>query len=274
MQLVLFGMRVIGPPAAGILVRSFGPTSCYALDSVSFVCSAAIIASVFFLDPDERVRAHLRIQRDNRDGISPRTLSTDLAQSIRFIAQYKILVFVVLAMAVGLFVVGCFLPSLSVYTHENLSTSTKLFGRLSRFLGLGMLLGVIALNKFGKSARSTKLVYVGLIGLVAGFLTLASGFHISSSLLAVFLVGASLAAIIIPSQAMVQQLTPAPLIGRVGAVFMSTIFMAQVLGLALSAVLMRKMAPRSVFLLCACLPAVLAAVAWLRSRPSVRCWCS
>ena len=45
MQQVMFGMRIIGPAIASFLVASFGPISCYALDSVSFVGSALLISS-------------------------------------------------------------------------------------------------------------------------------------------------------------------------------------------------------------------------------------
>jgi MFS family permease len=273
MQLVLFGMRVVGPPAAAFLVLSFGPTSCYTLDSLSFIGSAYVIASVFFIKPDESL-AQFAASREERRGVSLQTIWSDLSLSIRFIARLRVLVFVILAMATGLFMIGCFLPSLAVYTHANLTTSTKLFGRLSRLLGLGMLLGVLALNKFGKRATTTKLVYLGLLGLVAGFLLLTWQSHVLSSMLAVFVIGASLAAIIIPSQALVQQLTPPPLIGRVGALFMSTIFMAQVLGLALSGMLIAKVGPQHVFVLCAGLAAALVAAGWLSTRRPAQSRCA
>src|SRR5882757_6954043 len=51
MQQVMFGMRIIGPAIASFMVASFGPISCYLLDSVSFVGSALLIASVTFLAP-------------------------------------------------------------------------------------------------------------------------------------------------------------------------------------------------------------------------------
>src|SRR3984885_11478055 len=53
MQQVMFGMRIIGPAIASFMVASFGPISCYLLDSVSFIGSALLIASVAFLKPEK-----------------------------------------------------------------------------------------------------------------------------------------------------------------------------------------------------------------------------
>src|SRR3954470_21102091 len=49
MQMAMLGVRVIGPPLAGALVAAFGPNVCYAVDVVSFVASASLIASVTIL---------------------------------------------------------------------------------------------------------------------------------------------------------------------------------------------------------------------------------
>src|SRR6201985_2722783 len=51
MQQVMFGMRIIGPAIAGLMVSYLGARSCYAFDSASFVGSALLIASVTFLAP-------------------------------------------------------------------------------------------------------------------------------------------------------------------------------------------------------------------------------
>src|SRR5580692_12485472 len=53
MQQVMFGMRIIGPAIAAFMVAYLGAASCYILDSVSFVGSACLIASVVFLKPEK-----------------------------------------------------------------------------------------------------------------------------------------------------------------------------------------------------------------------------
>jgi MFS family permease len=46
MQQVMFGMRIVGPGIAGVLYSVFGARICYWGDSVSFLCSATLIASL------------------------------------------------------------------------------------------------------------------------------------------------------------------------------------------------------------------------------------
>src|SRR5205085_6177785 len=50
-QQVMFSMRIIGPAAAAFLVASFGASSCYLADSVSFIISAVLILSLRFVQP-------------------------------------------------------------------------------------------------------------------------------------------------------------------------------------------------------------------------------
>src|SRR5215212_3266632 len=51
MQIAFMGSRIIGPAAAGAIVASFTPAVCYAVDVVSFLASASLIASVAIVRP-------------------------------------------------------------------------------------------------------------------------------------------------------------------------------------------------------------------------------
>src|ERR1700727_2983792 len=44
MQQVMFGMRIIGPPVAGLFYVALGARTCYIADSTSFVCSGLLTA--------------------------------------------------------------------------------------------------------------------------------------------------------------------------------------------------------------------------------------
>src|SRR5277367_1162563 len=43
MQQVMFGMRIVGPPLAGVMYKLLGARSCYIGDSISFVASGTLI---------------------------------------------------------------------------------------------------------------------------------------------------------------------------------------------------------------------------------------
>ena len=271
MQQVMFGMRIIGPAVAAFMVASFGAISCYLLDSASFVGSALLIASVPLLSSVAAQQA--AAQPNNIASTSTASplakIWLDMKQGINFILHHAALLFVILAMASGMFVLGCFGPLIAVYVRDSLHASTRVFGVASAMIGLGMLLGINGLTTFGKKLGNTLLVYSGLFGIALGLVLLTTLTHIWSTLLGNLIIGLAVAAIIIPSQTLFQQETPPELMGRVGSTFMSIIFTAQIAGLVLSGQLAQYTGVRQVFALCAILLLLLMAAGklWMEPKP-------
>jgi DHA3 family macrolide efflux protein-like MFS transporter len=268
MQQVMFGMRIIGPAIAAFMVAYLGAASCYILDSVSFVGSACLIASVVFLKPEKTATKPVTPAAEDTSAIGKIWL--DMKQGISFILHHAALLFVILAMAAGMFVIGCFGPLIAIYVRDSLHASTKMFGIVSPMIGLGMLLGINGLNTLGKKLSNTLLVYSGLCGIAVGLVILTLLPHIWSTLVGNFIIGIAVAAIIVPAQTLFQQATPPELMGRVGSTFMSIIFAAQISGLVLSGILTQHMGVRRVFALCAVMLMVLIAVGklWMEPKPA------
>jgi MFS family permease len=265
MQQVMFGMRIIGPAIAAFMVAYLGPASCYVLDSVSFVGSACLIASVVFLKSEKPAPNPAISAAEDTSALGKIWL--DMKQGISFIVHHAALFFVILAMAAGMFVIGCFGPLIAIYVRDSLHASTKMFGIVSPMIGLGMLLGINGLNTFGKKLSNTLLVYSGLCGIAVGLVILTLLPHIWSTLVGNFIIGFSVAGIIVPSQTLFQQATPPELLGRVGSKFMSIIFAAQISGLILSGFLTQYIGVRQVFALCAVMLVVLITVGKLWMEP-------
>jgi MFS family permease len=266
MQQVMFGMRIIGPAIASFMVASFGPVSCYVLDSVSFVGSALLIGSVAFIKKDSAAVGKTAAP-ENQSALSKIWL--DMKQGINFIVHHAALLFVILAMAAGMFVLGCFGPLIAVYVRDSLHASTRAFGIVAAMIGVGMLVGINGLNTFGKKLSNTLLVYSGLCGIAVGLVILTLLPHIWSTIMGNLIIGFSVAGIIVPSQTLFQQATPPELMGRVGSTFMSIVFAAQISGLVLSGILTQHMGVRRVFGLCAVMLVVLIAVGklWMEPKP-------
>jgi MFS family permease len=245
-QQVMFGMRIIGPAIAAFMVAYLGAKSCYLFDSLSFVASACIVASLTL------VRTAPKPAVSTAEDVSAiRKVWLDMKQGFSFIIHHAALFFVILAMAAGMFVIGCFGPLIAIYVRDSLHASTKMFGIVSPMIGVGMLIGINALNTFGKKLSNTLLVYCGLCGIAVGLVILTLLPHVWSTLIGNFIIGMSVAGIIVPAQTLFQQATPPELMGRVGSTFMSIIFAAQIAGLVLSGVLTQHMGVRRVFALCA-----------------------
>ena len=262
MQQVMFGMRIIGPAIAAFMVAYAGPKSCYIFDSVSFVASACLIASVAL------VRTAPKPAATHAEDVSAiGKVWLDMKQGISFIIHHAALFFVILAMAAGMFVIGCFGPLIAIYVRDSLHASTRMFGIVSPMIGLGMLLGVNGLNTFGRKLSNTLLVYCGLCGIAVGLVILTLLPHVWSTLVGNFIIGIAVAAIIVPAQTLFQQATPPELMGRVGSTFMSIVFGAQIGGLVLSGILTQHIGVRQVFALCAVMLVILVAIGKLWMEP-------
>jgi MFS transporter, DHA3 family, macrolide efflux protein len=272
MQQVMFGMRIIGPAVAGTMYSYFGANSCYIMDSVSFVGSALLIASVTFIATSRPTTppAQAGSASAATDQSALGKIWLDMKQGFNFILHHAALLFVILAMAAGMFVLGCFGPLIAIYVRDSLHGSSRLFAVVAPMIGLGMLIGINVLNAFGKKLSNTLLVYCGLSGITIGLVILTALPHIWSTIMGNFIIGFSVAGIIVPSQTLFQQATPPELMGRVGSTFMSIIFTAQISGLILSGILTQHIGVRQVFALCAVLLVILIAVGklWMEPKPA------
>jgi DHA3 family macrolide efflux protein-like MFS transporter len=267
-QQAMFVMRIAGPAIAGLLVASFGARSCYLADAASFAASATLIASIALKRPEHTPHpASLgkELIEEELKGIA--RVWSDMKQGIGFILHHAGLLFVILALASAMFVMGCFGPLIAIYVRETLHASTRIFGVASGMIGFGMIIGINALNALAKHVRNATLVYSGLGGIAVGLILLTLFAAVWSTLLGDFVIGFAVAAIIIPSQTMIQQETPPALMGRVGSTVMSLIFTAQIGGLVLSGILAERIGVRHVFAVCGLLLAVLIVVGRLWMEP-------
>ena len=271
MQQVMFLARIAGPAVAAMLVASFGPTSCYWADAASFLASACLIAAVTLSRPQELAVEAILSPADKtapaEDAKGIAKIWIDMKQGISFIVHHAALLFVILALAAGMFVLGCFGPLIAVYVRDILHGSTKAFGAASAMIGIGILLGINALNAFGKKIKNTVLVYSGLGGIAVGLAVLTLLHFVWSTIFGNFVIGFSVAGIIIPTQVMIQQETPPALMGRVGSTVMSTVFTAQILGLVASGLLAQHIGVTQVFAVCAVMLVVLIVVGKLFMEP-------
>jgi len=253
MQIAFMGGRIIGPATAGALVAAFGPASCYAIDVLSFVVSASLIGSVVIRRPPADTAA----AQSSSSRIH--AIWRDMADGITFIFHHAAVLFVVLAMAAGLFTIGCFGPLIAIYVRETLHASERLFGLVSGMIGVGLLIGTQGIRQLARRASNETLVLSGLAGIGAGVFLLGAVPFIAAALFAAFTIGFSFAAIIVPAQTLMQQETPHAMLGRVSSTVTSVVFLAQILGLVLSGVFAELVGIRMVFFLCAGISAVLIA---------------
>ncbi|MGA8939821.1 MAG: MFS transporter [Acidobacteriaceae bacterium] len=276
MQQVMFIARIIGGPIAIAIVRIFGAKVCYGLDAASFLASGSLIASLALIIP------HTPTTNEAPNADSHPQLSAisrildDMKVGASFILHHAALFFVIVALAAGMFVLGCFGPLIAVYVRDTLHASSTIFAVTSAAIGVGLLGGVNILNVFAKRIPNTTQVYLGLAGIALGTTLLAAAplaaivlphlnLPVAVTVFGCFVVGFSCAGIIVPSQTLIQEETPGELMGRVGSTTMSAVFGAQILGLLLSGILADHITVRGVFALCTILLAglIVAGKLWM-----------
>ena len=268
MQQVMFGMRIVGPPLAGVLYKFLGAKVCYIADAISFVGSAALIASVALnrtLPPPSMIPPGMAEGEKPKAGLA--SILPDMKQGLSFIVHHAGVLFVIMAMAAGMFVLGCFGPLIAVYTRDTLHASTGTYSAISAMIGVGMFVGVNLLNTVGKKISNTLLVYSGLLGIAVGVSFLAFLPHVWAALVGDLVIGLAVAGIIVPASTLIQQETPPALMGRVGSTNMSLIFGAQILGLVLSGLMADRLGVRNVFAYCAVMLVVLSVAGKLFMEP-------
>ena len=269
MQQVLFGMRIIGPAIAAFLVASFGPRICYIVDSISFLASGCLIATLAITRPQEETLLTAEGANPGKQAPSVGRVFTDMRAGFSFILHHAAVFFVILALASGMFVLGCFGPLIAVYVRDSIHATTRVFGIASAMIGVGMFVGVNGLNTIGKRLPNSLLVYAGLGGIALGLCILTFFVSVATTLIGTLIIGIAVAGIVVPSNTLIQQETPAALMGRVGSTVMSLVFTAQICGLVLSGLIADRIGVRHVFALCAVVLAVLivAGRLWMEPRP-------
>jgi predicted MFS family arabinose efflux permease len=229
------GSQIISPAVAGLLVEGLGANSCFLLDSLSFFVSAGLVMS-------------LRIERSGP--VAPRTDSilSSLRQGVRFIFGKSTIAFVFVAMASGTFAVRCFGGLLSVYVRDILRSTPAMFGTLNSMIGVGMIVGTQSLHRFGARIAKPRLVVRGLTGMGAAVLLTAWFGAIPSTALGMLGLGVSLAYIMTPSQTLLQQETPAEMLGRVSSSLISLMAMSQVVAMFLAGPVAQQVGIRNLYL--------------------------
>ena len=247
MQIAFLGSRIVGPATAGALVAAFGPNICYWLDVLSFLISASFIGSVMIRRPPS-----IKVPTESSSN-RIHAIWIDMKAGMVFVVHHAAILFVVLAMAAGLFTIGCFGPLIAIFVRDTLHANARIFGLVSGTTGVGLLVGTQSVRRLSQRVASDTLVLSGLAGIGAGVLLLGAVPHMIATLVATFVIGFAFAAIMVPAQTLIQRETPHDMLGRVGSTNASIVVLGQILGLVLSGILAEAIGVRAVFFLCAAL---------------------
>lgn len=209
-------MQIISPFIAGTLVAWAGANACYYTDTLSFVASALMLWTIPLARTGDGEQKSVAL------------LWADLKAGLRFIFTHTAVSFVILAMSAGMFAVRGFGALTAVYVRDILQAGSALFGTLSTLVGVGMITGTQVVHRVAARRPKKDLVVLGLFFLACFVALLAVGSTVTGAVIGMFGMGFGVAFILLPSQTLVQEETPMPMMGRVSSSMMSVIMLSQV----------------------------------------------
>jgi MFS family permease len=231
-------MRIFSPALAGAMVEWFGAGSCYYVDSISFICSASLIATLIIA----------------REPVAPtkgshplKSVLNDLMVGVKFIFTHATISFVIMAMAAGMFAISCFGPLIAVYVRDELQATSLAFGIINALIGVGMIAGTLLMNRIAQKVSKTHLALWGLLTMGAFVVVLAAFKSIAAASISMFGVGVGVIFVFVSAQTLMQGQTPMELIGRVSSTVMSVLSIAQLIGLVFSGSLAQVLGIRNLF---------------------------
>ena len=231
-------MRIIGPALAGAMVGWFGAASCYYVDSLSYLISAAIVATLLIArEPAAR----------SKDSHPIKSVFSDLMVGVKFIFTHATISFVILAMAAGMFAISCFGPLIAVYVRDELHANPLVFGIINALIGVGMIAGTLLMNRFTQNMSKTHLALWGLLTMGGFVVVLAAFKSIAAASVSMLGVGIGVVFVFVSAQTLMQGQTPMELIGRVSSSVMSVLSIAQLVGLVFSGSLAQLLGIRNLF---------------------------
>jgi MFS transporter, DHA3 family, macrolide efflux protein len=213
---------ILSPALAGTLVAWVGPRFCFYFDIVSFLFSASMVAAIGVSG------AH------PKEGRSIGAIHQELTGGLRFIFTHAAVSFVMIAMTAGMFAVRSFGALLAVWVRDVLVAGPSAFGLLNSCVGVGMICASQGVHRIGARRSKDQLVVFGLAA-AGGFVLLTAAVPgMVTTALGMFGMGFGMAFVFIPSQTLLQEVTPSGMLGRVSSAMMSSLAITQVVALLLS----------------------------------------
>jgi predicted MFS family arabinose efflux permease len=242
--------QILSPAIAGVLVASAGANVCYYFDACSFLFSASMVWAIAI--HREPVSA----------GKSLRALVADLTTGLKFIFTHSEISFVMISMTVGMFAIRCFGALLAVYVRDVLAAGSAMFGILNSMIGVGMIMGTQTVHRFAAKRSKNHLVVFGLLACGLFILLPAAAATVPTTLIGMLGLGVGVAFVFIPAQTMLQQVTPAAMLGRVSSSLWSALALTQVVALTLSGSAAQAVGIRNLYFASAAMLFLIAGVGW------------
>ena len=205
-------IRLAAPPLGALLLAGPGITFVLAVDIISYLLSAAIIATV-------RTRRHATAER----------VGNPLA-GFRYVAGHRALRGILLGQTVFLTANAGLTALLVPFTVDRLHAPGYVLGYLISGLGAGYLIGAALSTKAQTWLGIRDLLAVTQLVTAVGYFALFNAPGIAWAIAAATLIGLPGSILLITAETAIQRTAPAGLLGRIGALFFAADSLALLMG--------------------------------------------
>lgn len=239
-----------GYPVAGLLVAFLGPALAIAffVDAASYVTSALLILSLS-IPPVARAARGTGSAAAGR----LREFLNELHEGWAFLRRNPVLFHNTLISAIAQTSVGATLALTVVYARDTLDGRIipypENYAAIETAIGVGNLVGGLAVGAIGARLHKGPLIVGGFIGLGLATVLLGSTGNVLLALGAALAMGVANLAYVIPTQTLFAEMTPEALMGRVVALRSSLVFGALTGAMAVAGLLAERVAPGTVIAL-------------------------
>lgn len=202
---VFHGSRLVGPFLAGLFVEWWGAASAFFCNALSFL---ALIVALVSLPP--RVKGTAEEEEQRRSGFK---------EGLRYVRSDRtILSMIALIALTTIFVFPVISVMMPLYVRNELHLGPQAFGRLMGISAIGALFGSIGLLSVARHLRFKFMTgAVTVVAIALFFLSRSNSFLLTACCMGSLAIGLSLNFGL--AGTIVQERSPAPLRGRVSAIF-------------------------------------------------------
>ena len=218
-QLALQATKVIGPAIGGVLVGLSSPRTALGFDAATFLVSAAILSR---MRPIESLAAPSETAAVGKAEPEKHRFWRELHEGFSYVLSSRTLLVTIGGLSFATFLLLAF-DTLSPLALMQLGVGRTLFGLAIGAVGFGSVVGVSLIGRSGNRFNPSLILGAGKIavgGVVTGIgVLLVTHVHPPPAtwIAVLFLLGFAAAGIFVAAPTIIQQETPAALIGRVSA---------------------------------------------------------
>ncbi len=254
---------LLGPVLAAAVIPLFGVTHLFTFDAVTFFVSLMFILKITLpraeSAPQKRPNLTLTILRTEL-----KSAVADVMAGLRYAAQNKVIWgLLIITAADNLFIMGPAIIGPPIFIREVLHLDAVMYAYGETAYAVGMIIGTVALNFYGKYFRNSHMLLWGIMLDGITFLPLLWVDTFWGMYLTIIAHAAVIPLIIVPRPTLIQTLVPKEMQGRIFSMISVAVYGLTAISVALTGIMAELMPISYVFGLISILATLCGVFGWL-----------